>query len=66
MEKHELRSEVVLLDDGKVNEWIDKVDSDWSGAIPATVVFKDGVKHFYEQEFHSSEELDNIITKINQ
>ncbi len=66
LEKHKLKSEVVLLDDGRVNEWIDQVDPSWSGAIPATVVFKNGVKHFYEQEFHSAEELDNIISKINQ
>lgn len=65
MTQHQLRSEVVLLDDGKVNEWIDKVDPSWSGAIPATVVFKDGEKHFYEKEFHSQEEVENIIIKIN-
>ncbi len=65
MMQHQLRSEVVLLDDGKVNEWIDKVDPSWSGAIPATVVFKDGEKHFYEKEFHSLEEVENIIIKIN-
>ncbi|NNF32772.1 MAG: redoxin domain-containing protein [Saprospiraceae bacterium] len=66
MEKNQLKSEVVLLDDGNVNVWIDKVDPSWSGAIPATIVFKDGTKYFYEQEFHSAEELDNIISKINQ
>jgi thiol-disulfide isomerase/thioredoxin len=66
MEKNQLKSEVVLLDDGNVNVWIDKVDPSWSGAIPATVIFKDSTKYFYEQEFHSAEELDNIISKINQ
>ena len=66
MEKNQLKSEVVLLDDGKVNEWINKVDPSWSGAIPISVLFKDGTKHFYEKEFHSMEELDNIITKIKQ
>ena len=65
MDKHQLKSEVVLLDDGKVNEWIDQVDPNWSGAIPATVVFKDGKKHFYVTEFHSTEEVEAIITKIN-
>ena len=63
--KHNLKSEVVLLDDGKVNVWIDKVDPSWSGAIPASVIFKNGKKHFYEQQFHSAEELEKIITKIN-
>jgi thiol-disulfide isomerase/thioredoxin len=65
LDKHQLKSEVVLLEDGKVNEWIDMVDPNWSGAIPATVLFKDGIKHFYETEFHSAEEVEAIITKIN-
>ena len=66
MEKNQLKSEVVLLDDGNVNEWINQVDPSWSGAIPISVLFKNGTKHFYEKEFHSMEELDNIISKIKQ
>ena len=65
LEKNKLLSEVVMLDDNKVNEWIDKVDPSWSGAIPATIVFKNGVKMFYEKEFHSQEEVNEIITIIN-
>ena len=66
MEKNQLKSEIVVLDDGKTNEWINKVDPRWSGAIPATVVFKNGVKHFYEKEFHSQDEVNEIVNKINK
>lgn len=66
IKKNKLKSEVVLLDDGKVNVWIDQVDPSWSGAIPATVIFKDGKKYFYEQQFHTADELEKIIAKINQ
>lgn len=65
LKKNTLLSEVVLLDDNNVNEWIDKVDPSWSGAIPATIVFKDGEKMFYEKEFASQEEVNKIITIIN-
>ncbi len=64
--KNQLKSEVVLLDDGRANEWIDMVDPNWSGAIPATLVFMNGKKRFYEQEFHSFKELEEIVFLINQ
>ncbi len=49
--KKELQSEVVFLDDGDANKWIPKVDKNWSGAIPATLVIGDKRKRFYEQSF---------------
>ncbi len=64
LEKNQLKSEVVLLEDGKVNDWIDKVDPSWSGAIPATVVWYKGKKQFYEKEFHSIAEVEGIIETI--
>lgn len=36
VKKHQLQSKVILLDAPNENEWIPKVDSSWSGAIPAT------------------------------
>ncbi len=38
VEEHKLKSDVVALTDHKYNEWIDKVDPEWGGAIPVTVV----------------------------
>jgi len=56
--KNNIRSEVVLLADGKANSWIDKVDPEWSGAIPITLILKGDKKIFYEREFHSTFELE--------
>src|SRR6185312_7967646 len=39
-----LKPEVLLLNSGNPNVWINEVDSSWSGAIPATVVYKHGKK----------------------
>jgi thiol-disulfide isomerase/thioredoxin len=39
IEKHEIREQVVLLNDPNSNEWINKVDAGWSGAIPATLIY---------------------------
>lgn len=56
--KNKIQSKVVLLADGKANSWIDKVDPKWSGAIPITLILKGGERKFYEQEFHSTFELE--------
>ncbi len=56
-----LHPDVWLLDDPDANRWIDKVDPSWSGAIPATLFYKGNQRKFYQQSFHSAEELEDII-----
>ncbi len=36
--KNKINSEVVLLDEPDYNAWIDEIDKDWSGTIPATLM----------------------------
>ncbi|MDX1629313.1 MAG: TlpA disulfide reductase family protein, partial [Fulvivirga sp.] len=38
IERKNLTSEVLLLDEPDGNTWIDKVNKNWSGAIPATYI----------------------------
>lgn len=62
--KNELKSQKVLLDDPDQNAWIPKVSPDWSGAIPATVIYGKGKRKFYEKSFTKAElenELKNFI-----
>jgi len=61
LNNQKIASEVILMDDGKPNNWIDKVDPSWSGAIPITVVRSGDAYDFYEKEFHSEAELMEII-----
>jgi thiol-disulfide isomerase/thioredoxin len=60
---HAIRSQVVLLNDPYENEWIPKVDTTWSGAIPATLIIKGAKRIFYEKSF-TQEELENEILKF--
>lgn len=53
--KKKLESEVVFLDDGDANSWIPKVDKNWSGAIPATLIRTNKRKEFYERSFSYAE-----------
>jgi thiol-disulfide isomerase/thioredoxin len=49
--KKKLQSKVVLLDNGKDDSWIKAIDSAWTGAIPATLIFNKTSRKFYEQSF---------------
>jgi len=61
LNKNKIQSEVVLLLDPKESEWIDRVDPSWSGSIPITIVKDNNESKFYEQVFHSPDELKAIV-----
>jgi len=61
--KYGLNSRVILLDDSDFNSWIPKVSEEWSGAIPATLMVKNGSQKFYERSF-TFEELENELKTI--
>ena len=63
IKKHQLRSELIALNDMDSNYWIPKVEENWSGAIPATLIFNKEKRQFYEQTFHY-DELETEIKKF--
>jgi len=63
LKKKGITSKVVLLDDPDANSWIDKVDPNWSGAIPFTIVFNKENRSFHERAFESLQDLENVINK---
>ena len=65
LNKHNIQSEVVLLDDPKSNLWIDKVDPSWEGAIPVTIIYKGNKEVFWDKAFHTYEELDELFLSIH-
>ena len=60
LEAKNITPEVILLDDPDANAWINKVDPKWSGAIPATLIYKNGIRGFYERSF-TYEQLEEIV-----
>jgi thiol-disulfide isomerase/thioredoxin len=64
IEKHNITSKVIVLDDPNQNYWINKINPDWSGAIPATLIYKNQNKKFYEKSL-TYEELVSIINIKN-
>lgn len=64
VEKHNLISNVLVLEDIRADVWINDIDPSWSGAIPATLVYKGEKRLFYERTFHSTEELLSIVKPL--
>jgi thiol-disulfide isomerase/thioredoxin len=58
--EHSIASEVIMLDDPDANSWIDRVDASWSGSIPATLIYNNTKREFFEKEF-SYNELESIV-----
>lgn len=58
--KKKLQSEVILLDDVNEDIWIKAIDESWSGAIPATIIYNNNNRKFYEQSF-DYETLENEL-----
>ena len=64
IKKNKLQSKVVLLDDADENYWINDIHPNWSGAIPATLIYTKKQRGFYEQSFTASK-LDKIFKLFN-
>lgn len=58
-----ITSKVVLLDDPDSNSWIDKIDPNWSGAIPFTIIFNNNKRSFHERAFENLQDLENEVNE---
>lgn len=63
IKKNQLKSKVVALNDMDSNTWIPAISPDWSGAIPATLIFNNDKRQFYEGAF-TYEELEAELNKF--
>lgn len=57
-----IKSKVVALNDVDSNSWIPKISEDWTGAIPATLIYNKDKRQFYEQSF----DYEELETQIQQ
>lgn len=56
-----ITADCYLLNAGNPNVWIDKIEKDWGGSIPATIMYKGGTKVFFREGDFTPAELDSII-----
>lgn len=63
LKKKKYTSTSIYLADKDYNTWLPKVDKNWSGSIPATLIIKDGKMTFIEQDFSNYEELKTYVNQ---
>ena len=51
LNQHDIQGEVVVLSQKGMNDWMGDIASNWSGAIPATLIYQGKRRQFYEQSF---------------
>jgi len=63
--RKKMKSDVLLLDEIDYNSWIDRVDTRWQGAIPATLIINTstGQRKFIDREVKEGE-LESIIAEL--
>lgn len=62
LQKKNISTEVIVLDDPRQNSWIEKVDKNWQGSIPATLIYYKSKREFFEQSFT----YDELIKELNR
>lgn len=60
-----IQSRVVILDERDPNSWISKIDKNWSGALPATLIVNSatGKRRFWERELREGD-LERLIEEV--
>lgn len=61
--KKGLKSKVLALNDPNENVWISAIDENWTGAIPATIIYRNNTRKFFEQSF-TYEALEHEIKQL--
>ena len=64
LEAKKLHPEVLILLDRKYNNWVSKVDNNWDGDIPATLLISGNKRMFVSHVFESSDELNEFVEKF--
>ena len=63
--KNKIKSNVILLDDSKMNKWVPRVSEKWDGGIPATLIVNSSNYNFYPNPFEKEELVGEILKAID-
>jgi thiol-disulfide isomerase/thioredoxin len=63
--RKKIESKVLILDESNPNAYIDEIEKQWSGALPATIVInsKTGKRKFVERELHEGD-LEKLLDEV--
>ena len=60
-----IQSKVVHFEDKNEQFWIQDIADNWSGSIPATIIYNAKKRKFYEQSFHYETLKNELQTFLN-
>ena len=65
IDRKKIQSRVIILDAVDPNSWINKIDKNWSGALPATLILntKTGARRFVNKALKEGE-LETLIAEV--
>jgi len=65
--RKKLKSKVLLLNEPDIDLWINAVDKEWQGSLPATLVInhKTGKRKFVDKELHDGD-LEKLIEEVKK
>jgi len=64
VERMNMQAEVIMLNEPNANKWIPVVNDDWTGAIPATVIYGRDFYAFFEEELTFNDLEETILPLI--
>ncbi len=65
LEERNITAPVMLVTDLNYNAWIDLVDPAWSGALPATLIYRNSERVFLEKELSRNELFEHVDEILN-
>ena len=67
IERKKILSQVVILAEENPNDWIEKIDKNWSGALPSTLVINpnSGKRKFIQGEMKEGD-LEKLIQEVSK
>ena len=65
LKKNKIKSNVILLDDSKMNKSVPKVSEKWDGGIPATLIVNSSNYNFFPNSFEKEELVGEILKVID-
>lgn len=64
VEERQLDLPVVALADADYDSWIDRVNPEWGGAIPVTVIYRGDERYFHTEKFVDYAELVEAVAEV--
>ncbi|CAM1374207.1 TlpA disulfide reductase family protein [Tenacibaculum xiamenense] len=66
LRKKNIQSLVLIFNDSNEQFWIEDIAKEWTGSIPATIIYNKKKRKFYEQSFDYEELKNELQTFLKQ